>query len=346
MRTVTFAAALLALTGAAFADRAQALELQLGEVSAELLLAASAQGAAFQAPRATRSDEDGEASYSARLDLEWLADNGWTFGLRAEVDNGGRRSEELARDEIYLYASSDIGRFELGEQDGAADVMAYHAPVTALAQIRGDFSRYAGSRASLSPIDTSDAAKLVYLSPPLRGLRFGASYAPTFESNEDDPDPRRRTIQDDAVELALQYQRPLAGEWTLGASATYVTASADRLTTRRDIDAWGGGLELRRDVLAIGAAYVDNGDSNDLVPSDEREWNAGIAWRTEKWGAALSFARIDSIAFDNRLIGAGGYYEIGKYVTVRADLVRMDERRAGLPDDDGYVFLLELGVQL
>jgi hypothetical protein len=322
-----------------------ALEKQIGEVTASLTIAAAAQGATFDDPRSGVSDEDGEFSYSGLLNLEWVADNGWVYGFRAEADNGTRASEELARDEIYLYFVSDIGRIEIGEQDGPADVMSFHAPVTALGQVRGDFSRYAGSRASLSATDTGDEPKIVYLSAPLRGLRFGASYAPKFESNADDPDPRRRTIQRDAVELGVQYQRPLANDWTLGAAAVFVNGNSDPITQRDDLSAWSVGFEARRDKLIVGAAYVDNGDSNELVPTDETEWNVGVAWRDESWGAAVSFAAQDSLTFDNRLFGVGGYYEFAKYFTVRADAVYIDEKRPTGVGGDGFVLLVELGVQ-
>lgn len=218
-------------------------------------------------------------------------------------------------------------------------------PVTELGRMRGDFSRYAGSRASLSATDTGDEPKIVYLSAPLRGLRFGASYAPKFESNADDPDPRRRTIQRDAVELGVQYQRPLANDWTLGAAAVFVNGNSDPITQRDDLSAWSVGFEARRDKLIVGAAYVDNGDSNELVPTDETEWNVGVAWRDESWGAAVSFAAQDSLTFDNRLFGVGGYYELAKYFTVRADAVYIDEKRPTGVGGDGSVLLVELGVQ-
>ena len=66
----------------------------------------------------------------------------------------------------------------------------------------------------------------------------------------------------------------------------------------------------------IGAAYVDNGDSNDLTPVDEREWNAGVAWRAERWGAAFSWARNESIPVDLSLVGVGGFYSINEHIVL------------------------------
>lgn len=324
---------------------ATALDYQWGEVNVDLLLAAGAQGAAFRRGPSGPSEENGQLTALARLNLEWTADSGHVFGLRAEVDDGTRRSEELAGDELYAYFAAEFGRFEFGRQDGPADVMSFHAPVIALGQVRGDFSYYAGRNASLSASDTRDAPKLIYLSAPLRGLRFGVSYAPEYSVNEDDPNPRRRIIQDNAVEVGAQYQRALPGEWALGVSAAVVRGSADPSTQRRDLSAWSTGLELRRDELVIGGAYVDNGDSNDLVASDEREWNAGVAWRGEQWGAALSYARSETLALDTVLLGVGGFYTVAEDVALRADLVRIDEQRRAGASGDYFVVLFEVGVE-
>jgi hypothetical protein len=186
----------------------------------------------------------------------------------------------------------------------------------------------------------------VYLSPPVRGFRFGVSYAPEFLVNQHAADPRRRIIQDNAIEAAAQYSRPLAQDWSLGASFSLARGDADPQTQRHDLSAWSTGLELRREELVIGAAYVDNGDSNDLTHVNERELNAGVAWRTERWGAALSRARNKSVPVDLSLTGVGGFYSINQHIELRADTVFVEERpRVGLRGNY-YVFLFEVGVEL
>jgi hypothetical protein len=323
-----------------------ALEYQAGEVNVDVILAASVQGATFEAGPDGESDSDTNLLAFARLNLEWISDAGRVYGIRTEAQDGVRRSEDLSADEIYAYFASELGRFELGRQDGAADVMSFHAPIIALGQIRGDFAEYAGINASLSPTDTRDSPKLVYLSPPVRGVRFGVSYAPEFTVNQDAAISRRRIIQDNAIEAAAQYVRPLANDWSLGASVALARGSADPETERRDLSAWSTGLELRREELVIGAAYVDNGDSNDLTLTDERELNAGIAWRGERWGAAFSWARNESIPIDFSLVGVGGFYSINEHIVLRADTVFIDERPREGPRGSYYVMLLEVGVEL
>lgn len=325
---------------------AGAFDYQAGEVGIEAILAASVQGATFQDGPRGESTSDSSLYAFARLNLEWISDAGRVYGVRAEAQDGSRRSEALAADEFYAYFASELGRFELGRQDGAADVMSFHAPVIALGQIRGDFSEYAGFNASLSPTDTRDSPKLVYLSPPVRGARFGVSYAPEFAVNKGSADPRRRIIQNNAIEAAAQYSRPLAQDWSLGASVSLARGSADPQTQRRDLSSWSTGLELRREELVIGAAYVNNGDSNDVTAVDEREWNAGVAWRAERWGAAFSWARNESIPVDLSLVGVGGFYSINEHIVLRADAVFIDERPRVGPSGAYHVMLLEVAAEL
>lgn len=325
---------------------AGALDFQWGEVDGEFLLAGAAQSATFRDGPGGKTEFDTNLLAFARLNLEWISDAGHVYGVRAEMDEGTRSSEELAADEIYAYFASELGRVELGRQDGAADVMSFHAPVMALGQVRGDFVQYAGINASLSPADTRDSPKLVYLSAPLRGLRFGISYAPEFTVNKGADDPRSRIIQKDAIEAAAQYLAPVADDWSLGASVAFVRGKAAPETERRDLSSWSGGLELRRDKLSIGAAFVDNGNSNDRTRVNEHEWNIGVAWRQERWGAAASFARNETIQADVSLLGVGGFVSLAEHVVLRSDAVWVDEHSRTGRSGSYPLLLLEVGVEL
>lgn len=293
-----------------------------------------------------RDTDSPEANYDlyARLNAQWTSPGGVLIGASLETDNSDRETESLDTGEVYGFLASDFGRFEVGKQDGAADVLAFHAPVIALGQIRGDFSRYAGAQALLSPLDTSDATKVTYYSPPIAGLRAGISYAPRFKRNQDAPDPTDRTIVRDNIELGLQYQVPV-GDWVLGASGSYVHGNADPDTTRADLDSWSIGTEARRGPLRIGAAYVDRGDSNRLSRDfDQWEINGGAGWIEDEWGIAFSAARTESSIETRRAAGVGGFYRLTRNIQVRADLVGFDEKAPTEARRDGVVALVELAL--
>jgi predicted porin len=324
---------------------AQVLQTQVGKVDLTATGALSAQAGAYEDPLTGLSDETGEWDASLILNAEYVSPGGLVWGLRAEVDTGEREAEDLQRDEIYAYLAGGFGRVELGEQDGPADTISLHAPLVGLGQIRGDFVRYAGTPALMSPFDTRDSLKILYLSPPVAGFRAGVSYAPEFESNSDDPNPRRRTRQENAVELAAAYQAT-AGAWAGGVSVAYVTGDSDPITQRADLESWSVGAEVRRDQLAFGGAYVSRGDSNSLVAGlDEDEINLGVAWRDDKWGVALSGSETKSTTFINQLIGVGGYYEFNDYWVLRSDFVSLDEKRVGTPSQSGHVGIVEVSFR-
>lgn len=318
-----------------------------GKVQLRGRFGASVQAGAFEPaedPNAgTRTDTaiDG----SARLSLEYTADNAWVFGVVADVDSGQEQIEGFERDEFYVYAASEYGRIEIGENDGPADTLSFHAPRVGLGQVRGDFARYTGTVALLSPYDSRDAAKVTYLSPPIEGLRFGVAYAPEFEINADDPIPTRRFIQEDVVEFGAQYVRPV-GDFVIGVSGSYISGTSDPVTGRGDIESWSAGAELRRGKLTAGAAYVDRGQSNLPVSApEENEWNAGLSWRGERWAIAGSVAIGDESGGTVSRYGAGGEYDITQNVYVAADAVLFEQEDALGSSREGAAGLVEIGVR-
>jgi hypothetical protein len=208
--------------------------------------------------------------------------------------------------------------------------------------VRGEFSRYAGTQALLRALDTQDAFKVIYLSPPIGGLRGGVSWSPKVRRNAAAVDLRERIAVDDAFELGLQYQQ-VVGDWILGASGGYVSGEADPITTRADLRSWSLGAEARRGPLRIGGAYVDRGDSNRLDRGfDQWEINGGIAWVTPDWGVAGSVAYTEASDRDNRLIGVGGFYRVHPNIELRADLVQFREERFLISRDEGVAAVVEV----
>jgi predicted porin len=296
-------------------------------------------------PPAELDRTGGKVDASARFTLEYVSDNAWVVGIGAEVDTGNVDIADFERDELYIFVAADWGRIELGENDGPADTLSFHAPQVGLGQVRGDFARYSGSVALLSVYDSRDAAKVTYLSPPIEGFRFGASYSPEFEINGDDPIPTNRLVQQDVVELGAQYIVPV-GEFVFGVSGAYVGGSSDPVTTRGDLESWGAGIEVRRDKLVIGAAYLDRGQSNLLLTQpSETEWNAGVGWYEESWSVAASFAETDDGSDTFTRAGIGAEYNFLDNYFVRADAVWLEAKPAAGVSRDGAVGIVELGIR-
>lgn len=289
---------------------------------------------------------DTQVDGTVRLTLEYKSDNAVLFGMRGEIDTGNDAINDFERDEFYVYMASDWGRVELGENDGPADTLSFSAPRIGHGQIRGDFARYTGAVALLTPYDSRDSAKISYFSPPLYGFRAGVSYSPEFTLNTKDINPRRRTIQNDVVELGMQYVRPV-GDWVVGVSGARVSGTADPATFRNDIDSWSVGMELRRGELTLGAAYVDRKDSNFLGVNGAEEINFGAKWVRNRWRVAASAALTKSGSGTGKILGIGGEYALTDTIYMRVDVVNINED-PGLPmtgSRSGAVLVSEIGLR-
>jgi len=326
---------------------AQRLKYQKDGVEVWARLSLSSQAAALDTFMTT--DEDSlRGDASLRFNAQWISAHALTYGLRIEYDSDTHTAEELQRDEIYLYFVGDFGRVEVGEQDGPADRLAFHAPITGLGQIRGDFARYVGRQALLSAYDTSDAGKLIYLSRPSQGWRFGVSYAPEYTKNLDEDRASRRTRQHNAIELGVQYQQELGG-WVGGVSGGYVTADADRITERADLDSWSIGGELRYGRFTFGTAYVWRGDSNLSLRTEngnQEERNVGVSCRGRKWSAALSSSQTVSSGRNYDLLGVGVSMKLTRWINWRTDFVQYDETTASGNAREANVLLSELELRI
>lgn len=351
-KTILQSCARAALTGAflAGATAAQAelprLEFQFEGFDVRLSGGAAAQGAVFNDDDVTTESPDAKVDLFARLNAQWTSPDGIIVGLNVEQNSRRRASEVLEAGEIYGFVASDYGRVEVGLQDGPADTLAFAAPLVALGQVRGEFSRYAGTQALLRALDTQDAFKVIYLSPPVGGLRGGVSWSPKVRRNAAAVDLRERIEVDNAFEFGLQYQQPV-GDWILGASGGYARGEADAVTTRADLNSWSVGAEARRGPLRIGAAYVDRGDSNRLDRGfDQWEINGGVSWVTDDWGVAGSTALTKASDRENRLFGIGGYYRIHPNIDLRADVVQFREERFLISTDEGIAAVMEVQFRI
>jgi predicted porin len=316
-----------------------------GAVTVQARGAVAVQGAWYEPLQGGLPRDGSEADGSAVLIAEWETNSGLLFGVRGEIDTGNKQIDNFERDELYAYVAADWGRVEVGENDGPADALSFHAPTIGLGQVRGDFGRYTGSVALLSAYDSRDALKVSYFSPPVNGFSAGISYSPEFSSNEDAVNPTSRVIQDEVYELGAQYLRPV-GNWVAGLSAAYVKGESDPVTNRADIESWSLGTELRRGRLALGAAYVDRGRSA-LRPTAETEdeWNAGLGWTEDRWEAAASYAVTRQGEEKDHRFGVGVDFDVTTHVYLRADAVRLVSERPGTDNRDGWVAMTELGFR-
>ncbi|MCH7813255.1 MAG: porin, partial [Planctomycetes bacterium] len=140
-------------------------------------------------------DQDDESRFTGRsthletddggfnLRARGEADNGLVYGAKIEVDTDGGGGT-LAIDEQMIFFSGGWGRLELGNEDGAEDVM--YTSAASLAVGSGGIDGGSGSVFDVngvsvtSPdiVDSGDATKITYFTPRINGIQLGITYAP------------------------------------------------------------------------------------------------------------------------------------------------------------------------
>lgn len=170
-----------ALVGAAMvASAAQAVSVNVGGF-------ARFQAGFYEDDFRNTTDREFQMESEIHVRAKGTAENGMEYGatvqLRASTD------DSLAADEVTLWVESKWGRVELGDQDGAADAMAYYAPKIGFGQaVDADYDDWldASSKPAIGPkaMDSDDATKVTYFTPRFAGLQVGLSYAPELDNGE------------------------------------------------------------------------------------------------------------------------------------------------------------------
>jgi outer membrane protein OmpU len=133
------------------------------------------------------TDRDAQMESEIHIRAKNTTEAGLEYG--AIVQLKASTSDTVAADEVTLWVETKWGRIELGDQDGAADTMAYYAPKVGFGQaVDSEFKDYVdpSSRPQIGPkaLDSADDTKITYYTPRFMGLQVGASYAPELDNGE------------------------------------------------------------------------------------------------------------------------------------------------------------------
>jgi outer membrane protein OmpU len=120
------------------------------------------------------------------------SDSGITYGSYLEIEigsgpNGSAQNANVTVDEVNLFFSGNFGRAELGQQDGAEDVMFVGAE-----DAQSGTGGIDGDTANLAPIinlqNTGDSTKATYFTPRVAGFQLGASFSPNTSTDNGQTD--------------------------------------------------------------------------------------------------------------------------------------------------------------
>ena len=312
--TTALAGAAMAVSGMAAAAEAPSWKLggnaifQLYYVDQDWVAASTSDGDITDAFRSITGGEDiiqdhdwyfGVDEAKIKLDVTGTADNGLNYGFMIKIN--ANTTDDKVADEVRLQFSGGWGTLQMGDDDGAEDVMNFGGEDLLGAAggfdgARGEYGdvliRYAAVP-SLAPSfaaiagDTSDATKGSYFSPRFSGLQIGASLTPT---PNDGDEFKADGAWEDHIGLGVNYDNRF-GELRIRASAVY-SAASDTTNNFEDVSAWSVGGIVGWGPFSLGAGYTDNGDSSaQPAPFDYETsyWTAAVGFETGPFALAAGY---------------------------------------------------------
>lgn len=245
------------VSAALFATAAQAVDVKVGGF-------ARFQAGWFDDAFKDTTNRDFQMESEIHVNAKGVTENGLEYG--AKVQLRASTDDSLASDEVTIWLESRWGRVELGDQDGAADVMAYYAPKIGWGQaVDSDADDWldGSSKAQIGPkaLDTADSTKISYFTPRFYGVQLGASYAPELDEGEN-------IVRSSKAPSAGVANNAVAGGNTFNAQPA--TANAARIdyvdprhANRGDAEAYFKGAY--EDLFELGANFITKFDEIDFA---------------------------------------------------------------------------------
>ena len=224
------------------------------------------------------------------------------YGVQIELDTSG---SGVNIDEGHIFIDGEFGELQLGDEDGASDILAVVGPTNVgSGLLDGEFGNFIEDVPTAFKVtDSSDATKVTYISPYVSGVIAGVSYA--FEEDGGDSvvtsdlGPRKHdfievgakyaassgnmnfevgggfsfhTVDDPETPLALNNESEEYFNWQVGVSMTFFGLQVGGTVVDYD-DADGkelgfhGAASYENGPVAVGFAisYLPIGDEESLV---------------------------------------------------------------------------------
>ena len=261
------------------------------------------------------------------VNAEGTADNGLVYGFHVEMEvdreDGG---DDNNVEESYVYLSSNLGRVNLGSEDGANYLLQVAAP-SADSNVDG-IRQYIAPVRGLGGLDyandaTGQEQKVTYLSPVFSGFQVGASYTP--DAGDDEVTGLTgfnldNAGFDDAYEAAARYEGVFNNVgFAVGAGYTHVNTETDvaALIGDDDVQQWNVGADLDIGAFGIGAAYTETNSINGIEDADVDTWVVGADYTTGPFQFGLSYLNADA---DDAGLGEAERYTGGVVYTAAPGL--------------------------
>ena len=200
------------------------------------------------------------------------ADNGLVYGAKIEID-ADAGTGTVAFDEIMVWFSGGWGRLEIGNEDGADNIMYNHGAsvMTGGGGFDGgpaDAFTIAAGTTSPDINGVSDATKITYFTPRINGIQVGLSYTPDTDGEGTDTLATNVAATggiQDHIGLGINFVQSFDD---VGIRLSYVLSRGDaELNSSKDTNSWSVGGQVDFGNISAGAGFGDAGDSGELTGS-------------------------------------------------------------------------------
>ena len=298
----------------------------------------------------------------------------WKAEVQLEADTNvsaqsalGGKGDETVIDETWVRFSGSWGQLTLGSQDGVEEsylISSDDAVKSAgTGGVDGNWTDYidAGeiSRMWDEPDDnedSSDATKIIYVTPRVGGVGVGVSWTPDTGAHGQATDT---DLGDDdflnAVAVAVDFKKKLGGAKVHVAGAVHFGDAEDE--TLEDLLAWSIGASIGYGNWRVAGNYMDKGDSNEdktnTFDQDATAWTAGIGYSQGPVHLGVAWlhgeVEIDAPDDDERdVLVVGASYMLGGGAKVLIDVFWLNDDSGESPSGDeneGVGFLVGAEVK-
>lgn len=308
------------IAASAFAAPAQAeLEVTVGGFTAF-------QAAMFDDDTANSSNRDFQSEAQILVRADATADNGLMYGAKVLMD--ASTSDSANSDEVGIYLAGSWGRVELGDDDGASELVVF-APTVGIGQINGSYDDYVSATAqahflndrgdhNFTALDSDDSTKITYYTPKFSGFQAGVSYAPEYQfgvanvaglavltgaGGETVTTTEDTTLASDIFEVGLGYDGEfngvmvkVGGNFIMGEAIADFDPVTGGVQAVEDLSAWSLGAQVGYNGFRFGGGYTSNGDSfqaDGVSSNDVTSWNVGATYENGPWGVGVSYLDTD-----------------------------------------------------
>ncbi len=229
---------------------------------------------------------DSEVHFKGKLE----ADNGLEFGVTVELEGNENGKEDGVIDESFAWVGGSFGELQIGAHDDAASLMHYGNQDVGIGINAADVKVWIPVNAQFNTNGWhGDRKGIIYYTPRIGGVQFGASYAP--DVNNAEAGKVAHNNDTDAMSVGLNVKQTLGDASVAMSAGHYVQAQTGDMVD--DMTFTNFGLRIGMGGIGFDAAYAEKDDGTEANSGGFEEVSAGVVYADGPMAVSLSHFQTD-----------------------------------------------------